>query len=178
MQPRVMAEERPRAVEPQRMPRVEDFPPVVQAEIEQRKAPAAPQHEERGPMGLLRRITSGLSRREEETARLVPAEPREASMQRTANSAGRCRRKPRCMRQNAAIWTIRAVSPCKSVPPAKMTSWRFRLSCAARPIKSVDIYETLRNPVASGGVFCCVECGESALNVAEKWRRVTPVKKA
>ncbi len=84
MQPRVMAEERPRAIESQRMPRVEDFPPVVQAEIEQRKSPAAAHHEERGPMGLLRRITSGLSRREEDTARLVPAEPREANMERTS----------------------------------------------------------------------------------------------
>ena len=84
MQPRVMAEERTRAIESQRMPRVEDFPPVVQAEIEQRKSPAAAHHEERGPMGLLRRITSGLSRREEDTARLVPAEPREANMERTS----------------------------------------------------------------------------------------------
>ena len=84
MQPRIMAEERERAIESQRMPRVEDFPPVVQAEIEQRKAPASTQHDERGPMGLLRRITSGLSRREEDTARLVPAEPREANMQRTS----------------------------------------------------------------------------------------------
>jgi cell division protein FtsZ len=81
---RSMVEERPRAVESQRMPRVEDFPPVVQAEIEQRKSPAQPHHEERGPMGLLRRITSGLSRREEDTARLVPAEPREANMDRSS----------------------------------------------------------------------------------------------
>jgi cell division protein FtsZ len=84
VQPRITPEERPRAIEPQRMPRVEDFPPVVQAEIEQRKSPGSAQHEERGPMGLLRRITSGLSRREEDTARLVPAEPREANMQRTS----------------------------------------------------------------------------------------------
>jgi cell division protein FtsZ len=84
MQQRIMPEERPRAIESQRMPRVEDFPPVVQAEIEQRKSPSSTQHEERGPMGLLRRITSGLSRREEDTARLVPAEPREANMQRTS----------------------------------------------------------------------------------------------
>ncbi len=83
-QQRIMPEERPRAIESQRMPRVEDFPPVVQAEIEQRKSPASAHHEERGPMGLLRRITSGLSRREEDTARLVPAEPREANMQRTS----------------------------------------------------------------------------------------------
>ena len=48
-----------------RMPRVEDFPPVVQAELERRGAPEA-HGDERGPMGLLRRLTTGLSRREEE----------------------------------------------------------------------------------------------------------------
>jgi cell division protein FtsZ len=74
-----------RVVETVRMPRVEDFPPVVQAEIESRTAPQPVQHEDRGPMGLLRRITSGLTRREEETARLVPAEPREPAMSRPAS---------------------------------------------------------------------------------------------
>ncbi|PTM92047.1 cell division protein FtsZ [Mycoplana dimorpha] len=49
-----------------RMPRIEDFPPVVQAEIEHRSQPAQVQAEERGPMGLLRRLTSSLSRREGE----------------------------------------------------------------------------------------------------------------
>jgi cell division protein FtsZ len=53
--------------EPTRMPNVEDFPPVVQAELERRSAPAAhvPQ-EERGAMGLLKRITNSLGRRDEE----------------------------------------------------------------------------------------------------------------
>ena len=59
-----------------RMPRVEDFPPVVRAELE---APHAHDGEERGPMGLLKRLTQGLSagRREDEPARLQPAQPRE-----------------------------------------------------------------------------------------------------
>jgi len=48
-----------------RMPRVEDFPPVVQAEIEHRAAPHG-HADERGPMGLLKRISSSLGRREEE----------------------------------------------------------------------------------------------------------------
>ena len=58
--------------EPQavRMPKIEDFPPVVKAEIDHRAAqhqqPAAAHQEERGPMGLLRRITSSLGRREDE----------------------------------------------------------------------------------------------------------------
>jgi cell division protein FtsZ len=37
--------------EPTRMPRIEDFPPVVKAEMEQRDAPHG-QSDERGPMGL------------------------------------------------------------------------------------------------------------------------------
>ncbi|MCO5158069.1 MAG: cell division protein FtsZ [Aquamicrobium sp.] len=57
-----------------RMPRVEDFPPVVRAEMEQGHAH---DHEERGPMGLLKRLTQGLSRREEDQTRLQPALPRE-----------------------------------------------------------------------------------------------------
>jgi cell division protein FtsZ len=58
------------------MPRVEDFPPAVKAEFEARQAPQA-DHDERGPMGLLKRLTHGLSRREDEPARLQPAQPRE-----------------------------------------------------------------------------------------------------
>ena len=57
-----------------RMPRVEDFPPVVRAEMD---AVAGADAEDRGPMGLLKRLTQGLSRREEEPARLQPAQPRE-----------------------------------------------------------------------------------------------------
>ncbi len=55
--------------EPQtmRMPKIEDFPPVVQAEIDHRAAqqPVASHSEERGPMGLLKRLTSSLGRHEE-----------------------------------------------------------------------------------------------------------------
>lgn len=55
--------------EPQamRMPKIEDFPPVVQAEIDHRSAqqPVATHTEERGPMGLLKRLTSSLGRHEE-----------------------------------------------------------------------------------------------------------------
>jgi len=56
-------------MEPQstRMPRVEDFPPVVKAEMEHRAAPQG-HADERGPMGLLKRISSSLGRREEEEA--------------------------------------------------------------------------------------------------------------
>jgi cell division protein FtsZ len=63
-----------------RMPRVEDFPPAVRAELEARQAPPSTDHDERGPMGLLKRLTHGLSRREEEPARLQPAQPREPKL--------------------------------------------------------------------------------------------------
>ncbi|MGQ3280879.1 MAG: cell division protein FtsZ, partial [Shinella sp.] len=57
--------------EPQtmRMPKIEDFPPVVKAEIDHRSAPQPVAHqEERGPMGLLKRLTSSLGRHEEAPA--------------------------------------------------------------------------------------------------------------
>ncbi|MBA69174.1 MAG: cell division protein FtsZ [Rhizobiales bacterium] len=53
------------APEPVRMPQVEDFPPVVQAEMEHRHAAAA-EHDERGPMGLLKRLSASLGKREED----------------------------------------------------------------------------------------------------------------
>ncbi|MCQ4630757.1 cell division protein FtsZ [Shinella sp. CPCC 100929] len=65
--------------EPQtmRMPKIEDFPPVVQAEMDHRSAqqPVASHHEERGPMGLLKRLTSSLGRHEETQAAQEPAAP-------------------------------------------------------------------------------------------------------
>jgi cell division protein FtsZ len=79
-QPREMPQ--PVAVAPQRMPRVEDFPPVVKAEVEAKAHPV--DHEDRGPMGLLKRLTNGLTRREEEPARLQPAQPREPKLRQAA----------------------------------------------------------------------------------------------
>jgi cell division protein FtsZ len=79
-QPREMSQ--PVAAAPQRMPRVEDFPPVVKAEVEAKSHPV--DHEDRGPMGLLKRLTNGLTRREEEPARLQPAQPREPKLRQAA----------------------------------------------------------------------------------------------
>ncbi len=67
----------PVAVQPQpeaspKMPRIEDFPPVVQAEVQQQHK-AGEAHDERGPMGLLKRISSSLGRREGEEAEATPA---------------------------------------------------------------------------------------------------------
>jgi cell division protein FtsZ len=70
-----------------RMPRVEDFPPQVRAEVEQKARPA--EQDERGPMGLLKRLTNGLTRREEEPAQLQPAQPREPKLRQPAPEARR-----------------------------------------------------------------------------------------
>lgn len=58
-----------------KMPRIEDFPPVVQAEAEHRHrvADTGGVHDERGPMGLLKRISSSLGRREDEEGGDQPA---------------------------------------------------------------------------------------------------------
>lgn len=79
----VHAEPAPQPRPAPRMPAVSDFPPVAQAEINARRpTPQQPVQEERGPMSLLRRLTHGLSRREEEqpAARLEPAQQREPSL--------------------------------------------------------------------------------------------------
>ena len=55
----------PQPEAPTRIPRVEDFPPQVQRQIEARQQPRA--HEDRGPLSLLKRLANvGLGRREEE----------------------------------------------------------------------------------------------------------------
>jgi len=65
--PAPMAAEPRMAAEPVRMPKVEDFPPVLRAEIDHRAQPAAPAaQDERGPMGLLKRITNSLGRQADE----------------------------------------------------------------------------------------------------------------
>jgi cell division protein FtsZ len=69
------------------MPRVEDFPPQVRAEVEAKAHPL--DQEDRGPMGLLKRLTNGLTRREEEPARLQPAQPREPRLRQAAPEARR-----------------------------------------------------------------------------------------
>ncbi|MBB3147150.1 cell division protein FtsZ [Phyllobacterium trifolii] len=85
--PQMQAAPAPQPAAP-RMPNVADFPPVVQAELnardmgsrESNREPSYDSQEDRGPMGLLKRLTAGLTRREDETARLEPAQPREPAM--------------------------------------------------------------------------------------------------
>ncbi|MQW85846.1 cell division protein FtsZ [Sinorhizobium saheli] len=95
VQPQVQAQPQPvrqepapvvrQHAEPIRMPKVEDFPPVVKAEMDHRAQPA-PAPEERGPMGLLNRITSSLGLRERDSqnvsADMTAAAPSAASQQR------------------------------------------------------------------------------------------------
>jgi cell division protein FtsZ len=88
-EPSLMASVRMEA-DQMRMPKVEDFPPVLKAEIEHRAGVASTAHaEERGPMGLLKRLTSSLGRKEEETpapSDMTAAAPNAASQQRRALS--------------------------------------------------------------------------------------------
>mgnify|MGYP000954787542 CR=1 FL=1 len=72
-----------------RMPKVEDFPPVVRAELDHRAHTAAPAaQDERGPMGLLKRITNSLGRHQEEepAADMTASAPAPAAPQRRALS--------------------------------------------------------------------------------------------
>ena len=85
MQPRaeqVQPQPQPQAAAP-RMPRVEDFPPVVKAEMEAQ----AQEHEDRGPMGLIKRLTHGLSRRDPEQG--YSEQPREPKLRQAAPQARR-----------------------------------------------------------------------------------------
>jgi cell division protein FtsZ len=95
-----------------RMPRVEDFPPVVQAEIDHRSQPASSHaQEERGPMGLLKRITNSLGRRDEDVAADMTAAPPAASQQR------------RPLSPEASLYAPRRGSlddQGRTVPPARM----------------------------------------------------------
>ncbi|SEQ40154.1 cell division protein FtsZ [Faunimonas pinastri] len=58
------AAERPQEAQP-RMPRVEDFPPVVQRQMRQPAAPVA-EEEDRRPRGLIARITQSLGKRDDD----------------------------------------------------------------------------------------------------------------
>ncbi|SOC85140.1 cell division protein FtsZ [Ensifer adhaerens] len=72
-----------------RMPRIEDFPPVVKAEMDHRTRDVPSHGDERGPMGLLKRLTNSLGRKEDEMP-AAPAEmaaPQAAQQQRRGLSA-------------------------------------------------------------------------------------------
>jgi cell division protein FtsZ len=86
--PVMQREVAPQPVVQQRMPRVEDFPPVVKAELESKVSAQEP--ERRGPMDLLKRLTNGLARKEEEPARAPAAmQTREPKLRQQAPEARR-----------------------------------------------------------------------------------------
>ncbi|MEM6463478.1 MAG: cell division protein FtsZ [Pseudomonadota bacterium] len=63
------------------MPRIEDFPPLVQAEVDRKQQPGVEQ-DERGPMGLLKRISHSLGRREDEEGADTRAAPAPSNQRR------------------------------------------------------------------------------------------------
>jgi cell division protein FtsZ len=72
----------PAEAPPPRIPRVEDFPPVAQRQMEARRGEAMPAEEDRGPLSLLRRLASvGLGRREEDSVG-APQAPQAPQAQR------------------------------------------------------------------------------------------------
>ncbi|MEJ0013405.1 MAG: cell division protein FtsZ [Bauldia sp.] len=99
---------------PVRIPRVEDFPPVVQRQIEARQQPQRPAHEDRGPMSLLRRLASvGLGRAHEE----APAQDRQpAPVQRPVQ-------KPQTQQRQTPPQP-RAAQPAAARTPAKDALYR------------------------------------------------------
>ena len=100
-----MAQPAPVAPPQPRMPQIEEFSAPVQAAFHDRQREAAPKPaEDRSPVGLLRRLTSGLTRRDDETSSLQPAMPREASL-RPAHAAEQRRVEP-----TASIYAPRRAS--------------------------------------------------------------------
>ncbi len=90
----MMAQPAPVAPPQPRMPQIEEFSAPVQAAFHDRQREAAPKPiEDRSPVGLLRRLTNGLTRRDDETSSLQPALPREASL-RPAQAADQRRVEP------------------------------------------------------------------------------------
>ncbi len=79
---RAKPEQAEHELSPVRMPKIEDFPPTVHAEIDHRSREFQASNDERGPMGLLKRLTNSLGRQEEDDAQTTaasrtsaPAEP-------------------------------------------------------------------------------------------------------
>ena len=103
------------------------------------RPPGRTDHENSGPMGLLKRLTNGLSRREEEPARLQPAQPREPKLRQPAPEARRL------ASQDPQLYAPRRgqldehgrADAAGAGRRRKTISWRFRPSCAARPTEPV-----------------------------------------
>lgn len=82
-----MPETASRDLETPRMPRVEDFPPMVKAEVESHGPRThAGEEDDRGPLGLLKRLTHGLTREEKAASAQQKLRPAEGVEQRPAES--------------------------------------------------------------------------------------------
>ncbi|MEM0898785.1 MAG: cell division protein FtsZ [Pseudomonadota bacterium] len=99
---------------PRQMPRVEDFPAVAQPLVERASAPTAEapiahEDDERGPLGLLRRLTNGLSaKREDEEVEVPSTEDRAAPVMNDelfGNTPSQPRRE---LSQDAAMYAPRS----------------------------------------------------------------------
>ena len=121
---------------PVRMPKVEDFPPVVQRQMEARHPGAA--EEDRGPLSLLRRIANvGLGRREEEPARAAaPAAQRPPQPQQRPAQPQRMQAPP------APDYAKRPPAPRAAVPVEGYRPRQAELDPHGRPVprdqRSVD----------------------------------------
>ena len=91
---------------------------------------APPNQEERGPMGLLKRLTNGLSRREDEPAKLQPAQPREPKLRQPAPGG----------------------SPSRAAGPAALRA-AARPARRPRPPGAAAARRAGRGPVGDSGVF-------------------------
>ncbi|MCB1498278.1 MAG: cell division protein FtsZ, partial [Bauldia sp.] len=108
-----------------RMPRVEDFPPIAQRQIEAHQGGGQQAEEDRGPMSLLRRLAHvGLGRREEEAPR-VQTQPKQRPAQQQAPQT-RPKLAPPPPQQRAAAQQVAAPPPPPSEyakrPPAPRTA--------------------------------------------------------
>ena len=82
-----------------RMPKVEDFPPIAQRQMEAHHSGMAQPEHERGPLGLIRRLAGvGLGRREEE----APPAPRQQAPQQRPVQQQRPKGQPQRPPQQAA----------------------------------------------------------------------------
>ncbi len=152
---------------PQRIPRVEDFPPVARRQYEAAHRPAhqppQPPHEaDRGPMSLLRRLASvGLGRREDDPigagpdptrrnawrrappSRMRPSAPPRRRRSRVSSRIGRLPRRTVSTGRAPAIST-RTEGRSRVRAGRPMTNWRSRPSCAVRQTRPDSLLPALR----------------------------------
>ncbi len=130
----------PPAVEtpPVRMPKVEDFPPVVQRQMEARQGGG---EEDRGPLSLLRRLAHvGLGRREEE----APPAPQRAAppVQRQAPRPAMQQPRAQAPAPPASEYAKRPPAPRAAVPDPMYRPRQAELDPHGRPVprdqRSVD----------------------------------------